>query len=156
MKIIDEEENLRQAFVNYLNEKCPPIAYYSLTPEERAYSKGVESVQKIIGEIISRHKKHAPCPCAEIESLRKRDGIIFVHDKSTAYEPLAELADRKGVYISDIRRRSTTWWIHLDAPKTTIVLTDGLYHGYSGETYTEAESKARQYLEALPDVKGEK
>ena len=53
---------------DYLNNDCPPIAWYSLTEQEREYFKGVEVVQKRLGEILSRYSARKEVVLAKINN----------------------------------------------------------------------------------------
>ena len=75
--------------------------------------------------------------------------ILAKHKDSPTPEPLAVLADRKGygvVYQNYAAYRQVRLFAQLS------------FHGgdvlYTGKTYPEAELKARQYLESLPDREG--
>jgi len=77
-------------------------------------------------------------PCAYCSELEK-------HKPTPAEEPLAVLADRKGMWIKEIVHED--FWYILISDKS---------HNTAGsriveDTYAEAESKARQYLHKLPD-----
>lgn len=83
------------------------------------------------------------------------DGYIHVDMPAVpSQEPLAVLADRKGVsfevcppsfYVHNVG----VWDIGIGEPKK------GLYTLFKASTYAEAEAKARAYLEGLPDVEKE-
>jgi hypothetical protein len=77
----------------------------------------------------------------------KIDSIISRHKPQ---EPLAVLADRKGITAIGYRQTNTSGkcvesWGAKIGPSV-----------FYGKTYAEAESKARQYLEGLPDKGGTK
>ena len=70
-------------------------------------------------------------------------------------EPLAVLAARKGVSVeitppSFYVKVGEAWEVGVAEP------SKGLYTPFDGDTYAAAESKARAYLNNLPDVKAEK
>ena len=69
-------------------------------------------------------------------------------------EPLAVLADRKGMYIRAIRHYPDAgqWAIYIQ--ELSIWMTSANYGvEYTGETYAAAEQAAREYLEKMEDVK---
>lgn len=71
-------------------------------------------------------------------------------------ESLAELADRKNYWIQEIlktHRQKPVWIIAIQCHEVEVELCD--QQDFSGKTYTEAENKARAYLESLPDKKEE-
>lgn len=59
------------------------------------------------------------------------------------HKSLFELAKKKG-------RKIAEGMFEIDV----LYPDEGVYHTFFGPTYAAAEAKARQYLEALPDVKG--
>ena len=70
-------------------------------------------------------------------------------------EPLAVLAARKGVSVeitppSFYVKVGEAWEVGVAEP------SKGLYTPFDGDTYAEAETKARAYLNGLPDVRAEK
>jgi hypothetical protein len=73
-------------------------------------------------------------------------------------EPLAVLADRKGWYVQDILppiKACPGWEINLCSKEMN---KESVYDEVNCDapTYAECEAKARQYLNGLDDVKGEK
>ena len=72
--------------------------------------------------------------------------LLKMTERYQPTESLAELADRKGRQIKWMAKRSEGIW--------EIWFNDD-HDDFIGHTYSEAESKARQFLNSLPD-KGDK
>jgi hypothetical protein len=85
----------------------------------------------------------------EIRDIDKRDiKKILSRYEAKQEEPLACLADRKGRYISYIHKAEYGWDIGIALFNKSGSLE------FNGNTYAEAESKARHYLMGLPDREG--
>lgn len=69
------------------------------------------------------------------------------HHPAPETESLAELADRKGVRLRQSKNEKGIWFISLRKPKSVF----GYRTVTTGQPYSEAESKAREYLNGLPD-----
>lgn len=83
-------------------------------------------------------------PLETLKFVRKK--YLSRHEKDT--EPLAVLADRKGFRVQSFRV-VLGWTICLNDRKNTTA------EKFREHTYALTEAKARQYLNGLPDIKGE-
>ena len=85
-----------------------------------------------------------------------KDDVLYIISRYSPQESIAELADRKGYYISRQMNRFK------DTKAEWIINLEPSAYEYSPKwfaeiAYTDCEAKARQYLEGLPDRKeGEK
>ena len=145
------------------------------------YNMGWDDCQSYIENIVSRHDKPAQgekgeCGLKEfVTRLVERakhlgqdriDAKVSTFEKAlTMYpclvpiqesEPLAVLADRKGYW----KTRFTTsrdamaeqyWTCEIEKTSFDIRVDTQRTFDFVGKTYAEAESKARQYLNGLPD-----
>lgn len=82
-------------------------------------------------------------------AIDKIDSILSRHKEQ---EPLAVLADRKGLMVERINHYviSKIWEVVL---KDKTIKSELAFSLFNGKTYPEAESKAREYLNSLPDKK---
>jgi len=91
-------------------------------------------------EIIEQHNPM----CVSGPELADR---ILKAIESEGQEPLAVLADRKGFFIRYIAFAFSKWIIWINGDKNPI------REQFCDLTYAACESKARAYLESLPDAK---
>lgn len=68
-------------------------------------------------------------------------------------EPLACLCDRKGWWITCIRKRKAGWCINLDSLPSPTYYPKELLNTIIADTYQAAEDKARLFLNTLEDKK---
>lgn len=127
-------------------------------------------------ETLSRHPAPSPveprtdsvhCQLDTVKELAKKSGcmkavdwIVSMQGKtfSEDIEPLAVLADRKDVQHFDVDFLDGEWVIQFGDYRRVSDSGLGACEGeqFRGKTYAKAESKARQYLNGLPDKKGDK
>lgn len=79
------------------------------------------------------------------------EAIIRRH--SAEVEPLAVLANRKGWWITCIRKRPIGWCINMDSQENYPDIAEELLNTIYADTFSAAEAKARAYLEGLNDVR---
>jgi hypothetical protein len=111
-------------------------------------SKPQETLDGKIKELINSYTVHGDISKEEIGFVEKLKKMISYDSKPR--ESLAELADRKGFERMRINQFRGEWFIRF-LSYTDVADTSNFR--YKGKTYQEAEQKARQYLEGLPDVK---
>jgi hypothetical protein len=100
-------------------------------------------------EMLNYHNEHY------IKLSRIKDAISRHTPKpAEPVEPLAVLADRKGLSVYWIKRTKTHWCIILCTENYRVYVKQGI--DFSGATYDEAEQSARAYLSSLPDKMGGK
>lgn len=143
--------------------------------EELGMVFGESDVRRII-KILSRYTASVPCESEGLRECKYWDGIANKRScenptpdkteplamdsigccpkcgvliKDITHESLAVLADRNFLGVRLCKSNRNIWTISLRGPR--------LYFGkavvFYGDTYQEAESKCRQYLEGLEDVK---
>ena len=128
-----DEGGLVEELLKYLNYKRDKNLNYTGHEEEfvRGQSNEIESVLRI----LQRHN-HYP-----LDSHRPVAPV--------ALEPLAVLADRKGLRLTDQYESDGIWYIWFCSGKNP---KKG-ERVVSQTNYAACESKARKYLEGLPDIK---
>jgi hypothetical protein len=82
------------------------------------------------------------------ECLKAFDNILSRAKSRAEQEPLAVLANRKGHSVRGIYKITAGWCLQLD-----ICSTYEPCKQFIADTYAEAEDKAREFLNARPDVK---
>jgi len=115
--------------------------------------KGLVEIKGLLRKAYERLPIMSEDEIDELNSILD-DIKMYSRHQPAEVEPLAVLADRKGIAIIEILPpidKVNTWDIEIMS-----AISDGVQREkvFEGETYSAAEQSARAFLSSLPDAKG--